>query len=341
MEKKYFLKLLSQKLANTISDADHEQLKQAIEQNGHYKQLSDQIIQYFKTEKKTIPAENQLERTWAMISKAERGAYEYSFNFEDRSNLSLSYAYFFKIASVLTLFIVLGFLSYYWSNQKNGFNHIYTTNQKMFKVLDDGTKIWLNKQSSVRYSKTFGKKKREIFLEGEAYFDVVKNKAVPLFIHVGNIDIEVKGTAFNVNAYKENSSIQVSLVRGLIQVTDKADTAHKILLKPSEKLIFPLKKTDRIGNNDFVVAIIGPKLLLKETKWTADTLLFNKEMLKVLALRMEKKYDVKIEIKSEQLKEKRFSGTFTSETIEQALEALKISYPLNYTINNRLVVIKD
>ncbi|UKT63049.1 FecR domain-containing protein [Pedobacter mucosus] len=60
-----------------------------------------------------------------------------------------------------------------------------------------------------------------------------------------------------------------------------------------------------------------------------------------LASKLEKKYDVKIEIRSEALKEKRFSGTFTNETIHQALEALKLSYPLTYTVNQRLITIKD
>lgn len=80
---------------------------------------------------------------------------------------------------------------------------------------------------------------------------------------------------------------------------------------------------------------------LKEIKQTDDTLIFRKEKLKDLAIRMEKKYQLKIEIQSEQLKEKRFSGTFSTETIQQALEALKLSYPLTYTISNGLVTIKD
>jgi ferric-dicitrate binding protein FerR (iron transport regulator) len=131
----------------------------------------------------------------------------------------------------------------------------------------------------------------------------------------------------------------VALVRGLIEVTDKLDKSHKVLLKPNEKLVFSTNPAK--GHANFMVFSLAENALLTNTKWIADTLVFRKEKLKDLALRMEKKYDLKIEVHSELLKEKRFSGTFTDETIHQALEALKLSYPLTYTINNRLVIIKD
>lgn len=113
-----------------------------------------------------------------------------------------------------------------------------------------------------------------------------------------------------------------------------------MLLKPNEKFIFQNKQR-RGENNIYVVIAIASRELLKEVKWVSDTLTFRKEKLKELVVRMEQKYGLKIEIQSERLKEKRFSGKFTTETIQQAMEALKVSYPLTYTINNRLVVIKD
>ncbi|MEJ7779016.1 MAG: DUF4974 domain-containing protein [Daejeonella sp.] len=129
------------------------------------------------------------------------------------------------------------------------------------------------------------------------------------------------------------------VLRGLIQVSDRLDSKRKVLLHPNEKLIF--NNSQNIGQNKFLVRSMKSGALLNDTKWIADTLIFNKEKLRDLTVRMEIKYDLKIEIYSEKLKDKRFSGTFTNENIQQALEALKLSYPLTYTINNRLVVIKD
>lgn len=340
MKKEKFLTLLSKKLSGEISATESEALAKAIESNEEYRLLTAELSQYFYQHQTIEPQLAKLEQTWQTIAIAEQEGFNPKFDYLAAPKTGTIYMALLKVAAVLVLFIGAGLLGDYLLNHypSEDFNVVASTNEKTFKLLDDGTKIWLNKKSTIRYNPAFGKEQREIFLEGEAYFDVAKNKEIPLFIHAGNIDIEVKGTAFNVNAYKENKAIQVALVRGSIEVSDRLNQDHKVLLKPNEKLIFSMLNTK---DEHFAVSPIAADLLFKETKWTSDTLTFNKEKLKDLALRMEKKYDLKIEVRSEQLKEKRFSGTFTNETIEQALAALKLSYPLTYTINNRLVVIKD
>jgi transmembrane sensor len=342
MKKEKFLELLSRKLSGEISVANSEILDQAIANNEEYRLLAAKLGRYFKDKKTLQPKLDQLNHTWQMIAAAEKEYFTGNFDYSAPKKSRIFSSTLFKVAAVLVLLIGAGVLGYNLLNRNADldFNSVIATNQKTFKMLDDGTKIWLNKKSSISFNKTFGKHKREIFLDGEAYFDVVKNKAVPLFIHAKNIDIEVKGTAFNVKAYKENPQIQVALIRGLIQVTDRLDSKHKVLLKPNEKLIFSNSPSNGSQNN-FQIMPLKLSILLKETNWTSDTLVFHKEKLKDLAVRMEKKYDLKIEVQSEQLREKRFSGTFTNETIQQALAALKLSYPLTYTISNRLVVIKD
>lgn len=339
MNKEKFLTLLSRQLSGEIAPSDSEALVQAIESNEEYQRLATELHHYFEQHQTVEPKIDQLKQTWKMIAAAEAEGFKERFNYSAPKQ-TRTYSTWLKVAAVFVLLIGAGVLGTHLLNRNadQDFNTIAATNEKTFKLLDDGTKIWLNKKSTIRYNQAFGKQQREIFLEGEAYFDVAKNKEVPLFIHAGNIDIEVKGTAFNVNAYKGNPDIQVALIRGSIQVTNRLDQNHQVLLQPNQKLIF-----SNLGLKDdqFAVLPMATDLLLKETKWTSDTLTFQKEKLKDLALRMEKKYDLKIEVKSELLKEKRFSGTFTNETIQQALEALKLSYPLTYTISNKLVVIKD
>lgn len=342
MNKDKFIALLSRKFSGEISADEKEILEQVIENNEELKRLAIEFDRYFNSKEIAKPRTEQLNRTWQMISIAENEGLNEKFNYSSPQKTTFFNSPLLKIAAILLLFIGTSLLGYHLLNRNTDTNliTIVATGQKSFKILDDGTKIWLNKKSTIRYNEDFGGNKREIFLDGEAYFDVIKNKAIPLIIHARNVDIEVKGTAFNVNAYKGNDKIQVALVRGLIQVTNKLDSRHKVLLQPNEKLIVSATSTAQ-KHNGFVVLSLAPKVLLSDTKWIADTLVFRKEKLKDLTLRMEKKYDLKIEIRSEQLKEKRFSGAFINETIHQALEALKLSYPLTYTINNRLVVIKD
>ncbi len=340
MERENFIALLSKKLSQEISASEQTLLNDALANNKECQQLATQLEHYFNEKSKDNASTESLAQTWVMIAEAERGAITNQFDYSAKKQPNLLTT-LLKIAAVLILVLSAGWMGYYLLNRSHkDFEAIAATDQKVFKVLADGTRIWLNKQTSITYNQDFGKHQREIFLSGEAYFDVVKNTDVPLFIHAGDIDIEVKGTAFNVNAYREAKQVQVALVRGSIAVTERQNTAHSILLKPNEKLVF-IPKTITQSESNFQIMAVKPNVLNKEIGWTADTITFNKEKLIDLALRLEKKYDVKIDIKSETLKEKRFSGTFTNQTIQQALDALQLSYPFTYTINNRLVTIKE
>lgn len=341
MEKEEFIKLLSKKLSGDIAEEDLVRLTQLCNNNEAYSLLSAQFDRYFVEDKAEEPNISQLNKVWETIKRNDEQTFKEKFVYSAPKRFSLVPTNWLKVAAIVVGILGTGIFSYHLINRytERNFYTLTTANGKTFKMLDDGTKVWLNKNSTLRYNKAFGAQKREISLRGEAYFDVVKNAAVPLFIHIGNIDIEVKGTAFNVNAYQDKQQIKVSLVSGLIEVTDRLDETQKVLLHPNEKLIF--NATTGLKQQAFLVSTIERASLLNDTKWMADTLTFTKEKLVNLALRMERKYDLKISIQSELLKEKRFSGRFTNETINQALEALKLSYPLTYTINNRWVVIKD
>lgn len=341
MKKGKFIRLLSKKLSGEIVEEDSMRLDRVIKGSEEYRLLAVKLDSYFKEKADFKPSIAQLNRVWEMIKVDRNENFKGKFDYSKPTKGPFVYTSLLNIAAILVVLIGIGTLGYHLlnNNSRQNFDTLTTAAGKAFRILDDGTKIWLNKNSTMSYSKAFGQHKREIILEGEAYFDVVKNSAIPLFIHAGNIDIEVKGTAFNVNAYKGSHEIRVGLVRGLIQVTDRMDRKRKILLHPNEKLIFSNSKNR--NQNEFLVRFMETEALLNDTRWIADTLIFNKEKLVDLAVRMEKKYDLKITVQSEQLREKRFSGIFTNETINQALEALKLSYPLTYIINNKLVVIKD
>lgn len=341
MKKDHFLKLLSLRLAGEISGTDDAKLQRAIEENDEYQELSDKLTAYFQKAEGQGYRPGKLDSIWEMIGLAGQQNVEGRFNYS-APPAPIHRSWFLKTAAVFILVLGCGVLGYYLLRHAGAgnLNKLAAGNEAAFRVLDDGTRVWLNKRSSITYNRSFGKKERRIYLDGEAYFDVKKNKAVPLIVYAGAIEIEVKGTVFNVHAYKEDEAVEVSLIRGSIQVTDNKEAGNNILLKPNEKLVFvPHARSG--ADKGFRVTGISTALLSEQTKWISDTLVFRKERLKDLIIRMEKKYAVKIEIRSERIGEKRFSGTFTSETIQQALEALKLSYPLSYTINNKMVIIKD
>ncbi|WP_316809696.1 FecR family protein [Pedobacter heparinus] len=343
MNKQYFLDLLAKSWSGEISSAENLQLQEAMEQDEELRQIAHELEAYFQSKKDNANSRNaaeKLQRVWKTIALAGQQNFVPKYNHTEPVKSGFSRAYLLKIAAVFLVTLCCAVITFnYWNREKTvKFDTLNTTIDKLYKTLDDGTKVCLNRGSSIRFNSNFGADKREIFLEGEAFFDVAKNKEIPLYIHARNLNIEVKGTAFNVNAYREKPNIEVSLFRGLVEITSNLDKGDRLLLKPNEKLIAAAQ--DGGSGMAFMVLPMATARQLQEINWTQDSLVFKKEKLKDLVIRLEKKYVIKIDIQKEELKDKRFSGSFAAEGLKEALEALKLSYPFTYTINNKLVIIK-
>ncbi len=274
-----------------------------------------------------------------------------------------------SFAAVLVMLIVSVFSYQYYSHQNvkdsislSHFNEIKVSLGTKTKVqLPDGSKVWVNSDSKLAYAETFKGPTREIYLEGEAYFDVVKDPKHPFIVHTAGIDIKVLGTAFNVKAYKAEPTIEATLVHGLIEVT-KTDHPNesKIILRPHEKLIFDkfakeervikpsLISTDKIAANYKLpnpAIIISPlskniaDSAIKETSWIYNRLSFEDERFEDLAIKIERWFNVHITITNEKIRSYRSTGSFENETIEEALKELQYLVPFNFQINGREVTI--
>lgn len=220
-------------------------------------------------------------------------------------------------------------------------NEISTRMGSRSKVqLPDGSVVWLNAGSRLLYDKDYGKETREVTLTGEGFFDVVKQKDKPFLIHTENIHIKVLGTAFNVKAYPQDKQTETSLIRGSVEVTIKNRPHNKIILSPHEKLVVEnetLASQQGSAKQDIQPAIAIRKLqydpadsTVAETGWVQNRLVVRDESLAELALKMERWYNVQIEIRDPVLSQKILSVTFENETIDQALDALKESISFRY-----------
>lgn len=218
-------------------------------------------------------------------------------------------------------------------------------------LLPDGTSVWLNAGSRLVYDSTFDHSRREVSLTGEGYFDVVKNPARPFIIHTGKIDIRVLGTVFNVKSYPDEPTIETSLIQGSIEVSFRDNPASgRIVLKPHEKLVVSTAATPQarpgkilapVADRGFRVSRLTyakADSLLIETAWTRNKLVFEDESFKDLAAEMERWYGVHIRFDSSKRDTLHFTGSFENETIQQALDALKLTAGkavpgFNYTIH--------
>jgi len=225
-------------------------------------------------------------------------------------------------------------------------------------VLPDGTQVWLNSGSKLTYDKSFGTTQREVLLTGEAYFDVVKNAARPFVIHAPGFNIKVLGTAFNVRSFPGEKKSETSLIRGSIEVTFSNRPTEKIILKPNEKLV--IANEDMPDDKPAAVTVHKKESLpqeplvavshltyepsdstVVETSWMVNRLIFRSESFEDLALRMERWYGMHIRFANEDLKQRKFTGAFENETIQQALKALQYSWPFRYTMNKQEIVLSQ
>lgn len=210
--------------------------------------------------------------------------------------------------------------------------------------LGDGTTVWLNAGSKLRYPEVFGPqdKMREVFLEGEGYFQVKQHAGKPFIIHTPSMDIKVLGTTLNVRAYPDEDFAETSLVNGAVMVNVQG---KDIYLKPRQKVVVkaaPAEGQRKVAAEKVTlepVRGISDSLLI-ETAWREEKLVFQDETFAALALRLERWYGVKIIIKDPAMQNRRFSGRADNVSLEQLLNILKAITPFDYDIKEREVTIQ-
>jgi len=243
-----------------------------------------------------------------------------------------SYSIILKIAAVLAVsLIIYDFIYFKNSDQDKKKKQFQTINTpfgaKTSTVLPDGSLVWLNAGSSITFPLMFDENRR-VILQGEAYFEVIKS--AKLFV-VSTIygDVEVLGTSFNVKAFSDYPSFETTLVKGSVLIKGK-NTKVKFALKPGQMTFYENKRF-YIKNVDAVLF----------TRWKDGKLVFRKEYLTEVARKLERWYNVKIELeKDDRLKEIWFSGVLEMETFPEVLELLEATAPISYFFNNKTRVTK-
>ncbi len=195
-------------------------------------------------------------------------------------------------------------------------------------VLPDGTNLWLNAGSNLRYGIPFIRENREVELSGEAYLDVAKNERSPFVVKTENAEVEVLGTQFNVNAWPERGQIQVALKEGKVKFrfTSMEGTLKYCELKPNDLLEFSKKnKTGTLDNTN----------IERYIAWHRNVMILDDTPMTELAGLLEQWYGVKVVIANEEIKRYKFTTTFDNEPLHRVLELLQLSSPgisIRYTM---------
>ncbi len=230
--------------------------------------------------------------------------------------------------------------------------------QKGQLTLNDGTRVWLNSNSILRYPTDFGNGSRGIILDGEAYLEVAKDPAHPFILETSSVTLKVLGTRFNVKCYSKENTVETTLIEGSLEILSGNSGVRRmkpVTLKPNEKAIFlkpdnqisiaeldiPAKKENK-PNRRVRKSPMSITQVESIISWKDNHLIFRDESFEQIATKMESWYGVEIRIEDEKLKNFRFTGKFIyNETIEQVMEVISRTTPLQYSLYKNLLVIKS
>ena len=239
---------------------------------------------------------------------------------------------FMKYAAAVVFVVFLGILSYLWLDTDKKIN-VYADNKIKKIELPDGTKVWLNKGSLLSYSENFGPDGRKVFLNGEAYFEVSKQPNKQKFtVESKMMNVVVKGTIFNMNSYSNGSKAETSLIEGEVLV-ETPDKESRIVLLPGQKAVFDIDK-NRLTVNETNSNMDGV--------WRNDMLPFQNASIKDIAEVLKNLYKVDIHLSPDLDLSNTYSGMIKKkDKLDDVMNALKNSIPIEYEIKNNSVIIKS
>lgn len=225
-----------------------------------------------------------------------------------------------------------GQIRYKGTSAKTVYNTL--TNPKGSKTisitLSDGTKVWLNAASRLRYPTIFAGKERKVEVIGEAYFEVAKNAKMPFIVNINNKEqLKVLGTHFNVNAYDDDAMIKTTLLEGSVQVTS---SSGKLVLKPGEQV-----RQDMQGKMKVVKADINDVMA-----WKKDMFYFNDTRIESIMKKLSRWYNIDVEYKSDDVKSLAFGGIISRRAnVSAILNLMKETGTVDFEINGRKVIVKE
>jgi len=245
------------------------------------------------------------------------------------------YPYKWAIGLAATLLISLsaGYLllhNNYTSKQQDYIaKQVTHAGERKIITLTDGSTVVLNNRSELRYSSHFSGNKREVYLKGEAFFEVKHDTARPFIVHTAHLKVQVLGTSFNVKSYQNDNHTTVGVVTGKVGVNGNK-TKRTFMLLPGNVLSCDKRDTAFQQLNLTTDEILG---------WQKGLMAFHQETLEEIIPELERWYDVSVTLNSKQLLKKRITASFSRKPLNEVLEILSKTAGFTYVINKNQVQI--
>lgn len=249
--------------------------------------------------------------------------------------LSIS-TWIYRVAAILALPVMLGIGWYLGSmeirSETQECQVVAPKGQITKCLLADGTEVWLNAGSTLKYDPALNGKIRKVKLDGEAYFKVSKNTKKPFVVITKQAQIKVLGTVFNLKAYSGDNMVETTLEEGIVEFCVPGSATKPVELKPGEQLVYNIsEKKITLGEVDTYL----------HTAWKDGKFVFKDADLQAIIQELEKLYDVRIHLENDSLRKLHFRGMFEYEqNIFSALETLELTTKIKYRMDGRDIWLK-
>lgn len=263
------------------------------------------------------------------------------FKKENKSSNRINfYKYAFRVSAVAIVFLLCGISSLFflWQSGKTAVEAVEEYKEYVVEVpngakskiiFPDGSVVWLNAGSKVKYDSNFAKESRNVALSGEGYFEVSKNEELPFVVNTGNLSVKVLGTKFNLKSYEEDSEVKVILKEGAVRVGDFLTDAAPVVLEPNQR--FTLRKADLAMQVDSVDAS-------HIENWRNGAMIFDKVPLEEIAKELKRLYNIPIQIENDKLRNIVYYSDFQENvTVEKVLEILSSGNKFRYEVKPELI----
>jgi transmembrane sensor len=310
-----FSQLASKVLAGEASADEKKVLKQMLLENTEHSLIYNQLKEYWDADVKLTGIRDKDTFEANLLARLD---------FEPEAQVSNFRKLYLRIASAAAILFFVMTCSLAYLYIANPYQESYTYAAQSVPVeytLKDGTKVTLNKNSSLTFKSDFGDKRRDVKLVGNAYFKVSKDKTRPFSVEALGTKTEVLGTSFNIETNEEKSEVSTTLVEGSVHFT-----AHKcdVLLHPGEEVIYDTSSGKHITkkvDTQYNTAWVSGRYNYKNIKF-AD-----------LIAKLEKIYNIKIQISNQGIENQIISASFIKdEPIEEILNALDSELGFKYNI---------
>lgn len=301
-----------------VASSDNEKLElekwRSDEKNEAGYQKIKRLIQhrYFKKkeEEESVPVNNFFNRVRLIQSK--------------KKNLN-----WWKVAASVAIILSSGTLlsEFLYLFDHSHIELVSDAGQRTEAVLPDGTRVWLNNSSKLVYEQDFGRR-RNVQLEGEAYFEVTKDLTSPFSVATGGMEVKVTGTQFNVKNYSIDKVVEVSLEEGSVNV--RSEVGNNISLQPGDFLTMSketfqfVKQSGDVKNN---------------SAWRNGVMVFKNEDFSNLITRLERWYNIQIDYRQEDFKGIHYSGTIRNLRLDQVFEFVNLTVPIEVEMEANHIVL--